>query len=458
MKRSLFGAVALAVVALIVVSGAAASQSGVTSNGFETDTAGWFNFGGTITQVSSPYANPAYANGIPSASGSGLARLDRGPCETDTSFGSAPSLLCTGPYTDWGNSEGFTWNGPSTTQVDIYLDTAYAVNHPDVYPDLNTGNTRDGNLAGLSVDEGGDPTNPENFGTRFDFTSAMNHSGSGFLKDFGFNVSTGTATDTVDGVACEGFVVNATTNVNRQGANPNAAGTKKCIATSGWYTFKHSFSENATHYLKVVMEITPVGSNTPAASWTIENQDLISTVGCNRYGWFSNQEIYGLPIDNAKITGGCSGPSITDGQILPTGTTCQVYDAGTNPLGTVQYTLTKGGNINSVAPGVFFYYGTISGTANQTFTITQTDNSATAPFIPVQHGQVLLYDANCNLLKWKPDTDANGVVTGTLPSTGGTFIISVKYSLADLKNLSNPGMVTYTIDGTSITLAPKPKA
>jgi hypothetical protein len=31
----------------------------------------------------------------------------------------------------------------------------------------------------------------------------------------------------------------------------------------------------------------------------------------------------------------------------------------------------------------------------------------------------------------------------------------VKYSPADLKCLSNPGTVTYTIDGTLVELAPK---
>jgi hypothetical protein len=202
------------------------------------------------------------------------------------------------------------------------------------------------------------------------------------------------------------------------------------------------------------MEIIPQGTNTEHPSWTVDNAQPIANVGCNRYGWFAEQEIWGLPIDNSKIEGGCAAPVITGGQILPTGTTCQGYHAGTNPLGTVQYTLTKDGKINSVAPGVFFYYGTITGNANQAFTITQTDNSATAPFIPVQHGQVLLYDTNCNLLKWKPVSDASGVVTGTLPSTG-TFIISVKYSPADLKGVSNPGPVTYTIDGTTVLLQKK---
>ena len=82
MKRSLFSAVAVAAVALVVVFGAAAATppSGVESNGFETNTAGWFGNDGTITQRGSGYVNPGgYAGGIDAADGSHFAGLDRGP-------------------------------------------------------------------------------------------------------------------------------------------------------------------------------------------------------------------------------------------------------------------------------------------------------------------------------------------------------------------------------------------
>jgi hypothetical protein len=449
MKRRLFGTVALAAVALSVVAASAMAYS----NGFESDTVDWSGNGGsTINQRANDYVNPGgYASGIDAATGTHFAGLERGPCTTDTN-GSGPSLWCRGPFTQWGGY-GANWNGPYSTQVDIYLDTAYAIAHPDVY----NGNTRDGDIAGLSG-AGTDHTVP---GTRFDFSSAINKAGdagvNGHLRDFGFNVSTGTTDDTVDGTPggahCEGFIVNATTNVLRSGANPNVAATKDCIAQSGWYTFKHSFSSEGG-FLKVVMDITPVGGSTPEATWTITGIDADGTYGCNRYGWFADQEIWGLPIDNAKMEGGCAAPTITDGQILPTGTTCQGYEAGATLLSQVLYTL-KGGKINSVAPGVFFYYGTITGLEDQEFTITQSDSSLIAPFVPVQHGQIILYDANCNVVKgWSPDSDSLGQVTGTLPSTG-TFIISVKYSAADLKGTSDPATVTYTIDGASVDLAKK---
>jgi hypothetical protein len=435
---------------------ALAGAAGAYSNNFDSDTAGWFNNGGTITQVSSPYANPAYADGI-AASGSGLARLDRGGCLLDGTppGGIGPSLNCSGPYTQWGGY-GSHWNGTYTTQVDIYLDAAYA-NNPANEDSPN------GNLAIITTPD--DATIP---GTRFDYVSAINNSSGNHLRDFGFVVGTGQAGNT-----CTGWTVNAQTNTTRDSAFPDdTSKDPECITESDWYTFKHTFFENTiTHNLNVTMEIFPAGGTPdPDWTWTVESGDSdtgeyvpdhISTVGCNRYGWFTDQEIFGLPIDNASMTGGCAGPVIAGGKILQTGTTCQAYDAGTAlplPNNTVQYTLTKGGNpksINSVSPGVFFYYGTITGTSGQTFTIDQTDTSDDLPFIPVQHGQVILYDEDCNVLKWTPTTDTNGVVTGELPSTG-TFIISVKYSASALKGEDDPeGSVTYTIDDASVTLAKK---
>ena len=86
----------------------------------------------------------------------------------------------------------------------------------------------------------------------------------------------------------------------------------QCIPTSGWYTFKHTFSEE-NGFLKVLMEIIPVSGGPATASFTISGIDPIGTVGCNRYGWFTNQEIWGLPIDNASMTGcGTPPPVVVD--------------------------------------------------------------------------------------------------------------------------------------------------
>ena len=60
------------------------------------------------------------------------------------------------------------------------------------------------------------------------------------------------------------------------------------------------------------MEIFPLNSSSPAAQWTIQTGDCFSpcvpaptfgVVGGNRYGWFANEEIPELPIDNSERTG-----------------------------------------------------------------------------------------------------------------------------------------------------------
>ena len=194
----------------------------------------------------------------------------------------------------------------------------------------------------------------------------------------------------------------------------------------------------------------------------------------------------GYLFDNVSNTTGTSGgPAPTtcglaeDGKILPTGTTCQQY---ANPnqtppaLARILYT-TKGtgGNatINSVSPGVFFYYTKVTGDEGQSVGITQTDNGST-PAIPIQQGQVLLYDADtCTKLRWTP-TITGGEATGTLPDDGdnvlseeGDFIIGVKYNPAALqkKAAPSPSTVTYSFGTTldddpfqaesTIDLAPK---
>ena len=298
-----------------------AGPAGAYSNNFDSDTAGWFDNGlNTITQVASGFDNPAYADDIDSASDGGHARLNRATCVEDgdpPGAGIGPSVNCSGPYTYWGDGNNYMWNGPYTTQVDIYLDAAYA----------NDPANEDSDVGNLDLID--DPTNPDEKGTRFDYVSAINSStpdGNGdaqHLRDFGFIVGTGQSGNT-----CTGWVVNAQTNSTRDSAFPDDS-TKNpaCIPETGWFTFKHSFYENmTTHNLEVLMEIIPVGFDAPippTRSWTIV-ADPIADVGCNRYGWFSDQEISGLPIDNASMTGGCEAQSEID--------VVKFYDANANGL------------------------------------------------------------------------------------------------------------------------------
>ncbi|MGH3083411.1 MAG: hypothetical protein ACRDNP_05015 [Gaiellaceae bacterium] len=105
------------------------------------------------------------------------------------------------------------------------------------------------------------------------------------------------------------------------------------------------------------MEIIPVGSATATASWTVTSGDLIvspegpsKSVGCNRYGWFADQEIFGLPIDNASIDGGCTAP-----ETPATLTVTKFYDAdadGTKGAGESDITGWKVEVSNGVDPAL----------------------------------------------------------------------------------------------------------
>ena len=132
----------------------------------------------------------------------------------------------------------------------------------------------------------------------------------------------------------------------------------------------------------------------------------------------------------------CGVPQV--GRITPTGTTCQQFrDNAAQTLDKLAYT-TKVGAINSVSPGVFFYYTKITdGKSGDLVSIAQSNDSSYSA-IPVQQGQAFLYDASsCAKVRWNPVLGANGSVTGNLPSDGD-FVIGVKYDAAALQKKAAP--------------------
>jgi hypothetical protein len=267
----------LAVVLLFALPALVASADappGPYLNGFETNTSNWFdqsNGGfGSISRQSSGYTNSGgYADGINSASGTWHARLSASLCLTP------PSQDCVGPFTRWGGYNQTFPVGGYRTQIDIYLDTAWAATHPDA---------------------------------RFDFSSAINNSSGTFLRDFVFNAGTNRTSDP----GPPGFFINASTNSFRHSSfpenlcpspstSPNTCRTPVHITNPGWYTFRHTFRNDAGS-LAVDMDILNSGGGS-VAHWTIYSGDAMSTVGGNRYGWFANEEIPDLAIDNSQRTG-----------------------------------------------------------------------------------------------------------------------------------------------------------
>ena len=136
-----------------------------------------------------------------------------------------------------------------------------------------------------------------------DWSSAINDTSGQHRRDFVFNVGTDAL----------GFVMSGSNNATRCGAFPANPGRAPIhITTSGWYTFEHMFTGVPGGPLTVILRVMPAGSNAPLGVWTLNDpSDIIGgTVGGNRYGWFAQNEIDELAIDNSERTGTLSTPAV----------------------------------------------------------------------------------------------------------------------------------------------------
>jgi uncharacterized repeat protein (TIGR01451 family) len=254
---------ALIVAGLLGFTAVGALAATTFFNGFDTNTTGWNNYGGTITQVSSPSTWPNnYGGNLSAATGSGYARLGIDPAPGTVSCAATNNLPVnsySGPYTYFGGAETTFPTGGYSTSVDVYFDVAYGMDNPDA---------------------------------RFDWSSAINNANVG-TRDFVFNVS---ATPL-------GFVVDGTNNSNRCGANPNASLTAVPVIQSGWYTMKHTFTGVSGGVLSVQMDLIRLSDNAVVGTWTRSDPtDIIgSVVGGHSYGWFVQNEFDGLAIDNSRL-------------------------------------------------------------------------------------------------------------------------------------------------------------
>jgi hypothetical protein len=232
-----------AVVALLASTAGPLAAQTIYSNGFETNTNDW---DGTLVRVASG------TGGITSASGAfhGVAGAS---------------------FTRWGGYGFGAGSGnpaafqPYVTSLDIYL-----------------------NVSGGFAND-----------TRFDFTSAINTPAGAHLRDFAFNA--GFYNDaTGPGASTNRFIISASNNTGRANSFPKNAGRDPfAIGSTGWYTFRHAFSE-VGGLLVVDMGIFDAGGNL-LHSWALGG-DAIAGVGGNRYGWFATNEFQSLAVDNASLT------------------------------------------------------------------------------------------------------------------------------------------------------------
>jgi len=256
-------------------------------------------------------AETDYAKGILSSQGKFYARLLVQPTnningdQLGACMPGAPesnnSFSCGGPFTEWGLPFGgfdgkFDTGIPikgdgSETSIDIYLDTSFA--------------------AAARATAGATDY-------RFDWDSDLLDSQNMFLQDYIFNVATGQNGDSCAPASGGFYVIEASTNSQRAGANahnPTPANPPQvCITQSGWYTFTHVFTKDHRNNLEVDMTITAVPGNHVVASWSLHptcmgtqvSEGLCTTgapvpfsaVGSNFLGWFPDQEINDLAVDN----------------------------------------------------------------------------------------------------------------------------------------------------------------
>lgn len=206
-------------------------------NGFENDTAGWNDYGGTITQKASG------TDSIPSQCGDYHAEIT----------GSV--------FTRWGGYADEFPVGGFTTEVDVYLDMALA----------------DGSDKG------------------FDFSSAVNNTDGDHRRDFIFHLETNASNPGT-------WLVNASNNAP---GDPSGSGDSVEISETGWYTLQAYFHDNGSGELEVTMNV--IKRSDDSVVFTKDRHDasdvIGSTVGGNRYGWFTGHrfDFDKLAIDNSQL-------------------------------------------------------------------------------------------------------------------------------------------------------------
>lgn len=211
------------------------------NQGFETDTAGWFD--------NSDYAGYGEINRVASGTG-GIASASGG-------YHAQFSQLSSGSFTRFDGYRD-SWSGPYQASVAIYLDTSWGI------------------------------------GEGFDYSVASNGSNNAHLRDFIFHI----------GVQNDGqLMVGGSNNTNFDPRMDLGSINSVAISTSGWYTFEHSFFEMGDGSLGVALNLYDSSGTLIFTELRNTPSDLIaSNVGGNRYGWFTNIDIAGgINVDDVTL-------------------------------------------------------------------------------------------------------------------------------------------------------------
>lgn len=144
-----------------------------------------------------------------------------------------------------------------------------------------------------------------------------------------------------------------------------------------------------------------------------------------------NGSVSGSPTSAVVINVNCPPPS--SGAILPTATTCEDFRDNTGPALTPLATLfagIKGGKINNVSPGVFFYYARVTlQDNNPQLSFLQTVVPSGFPKYAVQQQQAFVYNSSCTRIATLnlTSSDTQGAATTVSASSGSELIIGIKF-------------------------------
>jgi hypothetical protein len=241
-----------------------------------------------------------------------------------------------------------------------------------------------------------------------------------------------------------GTTVAGGTVVHDQATVSKAAGTPAGVpAPTGTVTF--TLYNNGTCNGTVVATSADVALGTESATFTTP----ISAGGSFSYLAHYNGDA-NYPAANAA----CEPFSVRPGQIgliAPTNTECSDYLNGTAPtLPGIFYKVAGNKIQQSINPGVFFYYSTVTVAAGATISTTQTTTNSSGALFELNQDHAWVYDGACNTVG-NMTASANHS-TGTFTATkAGTYILRLQYSTKSLAGSAAPSPQdpTYTF-GTKV--------
>jgi hypothetical protein len=266
--------------------------------------------------------------------------------------------------------------------------------------------------------------------------------------------NTGTASATFDDSAATSASATAKATVTGHDCSisitktPSVSTVCNLTSTSVTYTYvvKNTgdfFNVSGTVTDDKLGSIGSFGPLAPGASATLTKAAMISSTVTNT--GTANGTFDDASSTTASATAIATVTAVNCAQITPTNTTCSDYASGTAAtLSLLQYTV-KSGLINSVAPGVFFYWDGISVPAgSNTFTLRQaiTTNNFDSHFFAMAAGSNV-FDSNCNAVSGESLTQSGSDITITFnAASAGTYFIGIKFDATSVKGFAVPSPTT----------------